>query len=67
VGKGSRGLQRSLTPHMDCCPTALHAGGGKVQCSSLSSSQPPLATTACGRREGTVRGVRSRSALEKYH
>lgn len=22
-------LQRSLTPHLDCCPTALHAGGGK--------------------------------------
>jgi hypothetical protein len=28
-GKKRRGLQRSLTPHMDCCPTALHAGGGK--------------------------------------
>ena len=22
-------LQRSLTPHLDCCPTAMHTGGGK--------------------------------------
>lgn len=25
-----RPLQRSLTPHLDCCPTAMHAGGGKA-------------------------------------
>lgn len=24
-----RALQRSLTPHLDCCPDRLHAGGGK--------------------------------------
>ena len=24
-----RSLQRSLTPHLDCCPDRLHAGGGK--------------------------------------
>ena len=23
-------IQRSLTPHLDCCPTEMHAGGGKV-------------------------------------
>lgn len=22
-------VQRSLTPHLDCCPTSLHGGGGK--------------------------------------
>lgn len=28
-GLGKRRLQRSLTPHLDCCPTAMHDGGGK--------------------------------------
>lgn len=23
-------LQRSLTPHLDCCPTSMHGGGGKL-------------------------------------
>ena len=26
---GQRGLQRCLAPHLDCCPSAMHAGGGK--------------------------------------
>lgn len=31
TGRGRKGQpQRSLTPHLDCCPTALHAGGGKA-------------------------------------
>ncbi len=29
AGKKKR-IQRSLTPHLDCCPDALHAGGGKA-------------------------------------
>ena len=26
---GKRTLQRSLTPHLDCCPNDMHSGGGK--------------------------------------
>lgn len=41
--------QRSLTPHLDCCPTALHSGGGKsfprwrpIQCMlALTSALQP--------------------------
>lgn len=27
--KGPQTLQRCLAPHLDCCPSAMHAGGGK--------------------------------------
>ena len=50
-GPKARTLQRSLTPHMDCCPSALHAGGGKkrprwrpIQCMlSLTDTLEPQA------------------------
>ena len=50
-GSRARTLQRSLTPHMDCCPTALHAGGGKqhprwrpIQCMiALTDTMEPQA------------------------
>ncbi|KAJ1448567.1 hypothetical protein M885DRAFT_538708 [Pelagophyceae sp. CCMP2097] len=29
VEGGGKSVQRSLTPHLDCCPDALHSGGNK--------------------------------------